>query len=92
MVEGFTLEDMSMVIELPDEMVRRLEPVAAARGETIEAAALEALDVSPLLIEPVVSVEVPRRRRLAFVGIGSSHGGISPRIDELLADGFGRDT
>ena len=81
-----------MVIELPDEMVRRLAPVAAARGETIEAAALEALDVSPLLIEPVVSVEVPRRRRLALAGIASSGGqGISPRIDQLLVDGFGRD-
>ena len=61
-----------MVIELPDEMVRRLEPVAVARGETIEEAALEALDVSPLLIEPVASVEVPHRRRLPFIGSGSS--------------------
>ena len=76
--------------------------VAAARSasfsmtllESIEAMALEALDVSPLLADiPVLSgpVEPPRRRRLAFVGIGASGTGTSHRIDELLADGFGRD-
>jgi hypothetical protein len=83
---------MSMVITLPDEMVRRIEAVAAARGETIEALALEALDVSPLLdATPQDGVERPRRRRLSFVGIGASDGGTSHRIDELLADGFGQD-
>jgi hypothetical protein len=84
---------MSMVITLPDEMVRRLESVAAARGETIEELALEALDVSPLLTDPTpVEGQARPRRRLALAGIGSSGGpGISDRIDELLAEGFGRD-
>jgi hypothetical protein len=33
----------------------------------------------------------PRRRHLGFIGIGASKHGISHQIDELLADGFGRD-
>ena len=81
-----------MVIVLPDEMVRRMEPVAAARGESIETLALEVLNASPLLTEPSEAVIAPRRRRLALAGIASSGGpGISAKIDELLADGFGRD-
>lgn len=31
------------------------------------------------------------RRRLAIVGVGASGSGIAHRIDEMLADGFGRD-
>ncbi len=34
---------------------------------------------------------VPRRRRLSFAGMGASKHGISNQVDELLADGFGRD-
>lgn len=30
-------------------------------------------------------------RSLAFVGAGASEHGITPQLDELLADGFGRD-
>ena len=103
-LRGFTLMGMSMVITLPDEAAERVTATAAARGVSAEMivvelvmdlptitgdqTALEELDPSPLLADNVRPV---RRRRLAFVGIGASTGGTSHRIDELLADGFGRD-
>ena len=45
---------MSMVITLTisDETARRIEAVAATRGETIEQVTAEALDSSPLLAGP----------------------------------------
>lgn len=83
---------MSMVIKLPDELARRIEAVAAARGENAEDVALEALGSSPMLAPESSAGAQPVRRRLALAGIGSTGGpGISTRIDELLADGFGRD-
>jgi plasmid stability protein len=77
---------MSMTVNVPDGVARRLEAAAAARGVTAEELAAE------VLADNVPDVdEAPRRRRLSFVGIGASKHGTSHRIDELLADGFGRD-
>ena len=60
-----------MTITVPDETARRIEAIAAARGETIEHVAVEALDASPVLAG-VPDVSPSRRRRLGFVGAGTS--------------------
>jgi hypothetical protein len=80
---GFTLGSMSMVmtITIPDETARRIEAVAAARGDTIEHVAVEALDTSPLLIEPVDSGEVDLLE--AFIGCGTSDGTRPTEIHEM---------
>jgi plasmid stability protein len=77
---------MSLIVNVPDEVARRLEAAAAARGVTVEEFAAEVLAENT----PAVG-EASRRRRLGFVGIGASEQGISHRVGELLADGFGRD-
>ncbi|MDJ0770489.1 MAG: hypothetical protein QNJ12_16975 [Ilumatobacter sp.] len=77
---------MSMTVNVPDDVARRLEAAAAARGVTVEELAAEVLTQNAPAVEAA-----PRRRRLGFVGIGASEHGISHRVDELLADGFGRD-
>ncbi|MEQ8716930.1 MAG: hypothetical protein RIE08_04900 [Acidimicrobiales bacterium] len=75
---------MSVTVELPVEALRRLEAEAARRGVSIDdviaefAAALPAEPNGP-------------RRNPAFVGVGASEYGITDRLDEVLADGFGRD-
>lgn len=75
-----------MTVNVPDGVARRLEAAAAARGVTVEELAAE------VLIEHVPDVAVaPRRRQLSFGGIGASKHGISHQVDDLLADGFGRD-
>lgn len=77
---------MSMTVNVPGEIARRLEAAAAARGVTAEELAAE------VLTENAPDVDAaPRRRKLSFAAIGASHHGISHRVDELLADGFGRD-
>ena len=60
---------MTMTITLPDNMARRIEAVAAARGETVQEFTVEALDASPLLADPVVD-EVDLLE--AFLGCGAS--------------------
>ena len=77
---------MSMTVNVPDDVARRLEAAAAARGVTVEELAAE------VLTDHVPDVEAaPRRRHLSFAAIGASKHGISHQVDELLADGFGRD-
>jgi len=77
---------MSMTLNVPDDVARRLEAAAAARGVSVDELATE------VLIDNVPEVaSTTERRHLAFVGIGSSEHGISDRIEELLDDGFGRD-
>jgi hypothetical protein len=65
---GFTIGGMSMVITLtiPDETARQIEAVAVTRGTTIEEVA------AATLIEHTPPVVLVRRRRLGFVGAGSS--------------------
>lgn len=77
---------MSMTVNVPDDVARRLEAAAAARGVTVEELAAE------VLTDNVPDIgAAPRRRHLSFAGIGASKHGISHQVDELLADGFGRD-
>ena len=72
---------MVMTITIPDETARRIEAVAAARGDTIEHVTVEALDASPLLIEPVESGEVDLLE--AFIGCGASDGTRPSDIHEM---------
>ncbi|MEK7423381.1 MAG: hypothetical protein AAB131_06005 [Actinomycetota bacterium] len=77
---------MSMTVNVPDEVARRLQAAAVARGVTVEELAAE------VLTDHVPDIAAaPLRRQLSFAGIGASKHGISHQVDELLADGFGRD-
>jgi hypothetical protein len=75
---------MSVTLDLPDDVVRRLTAEAERRGTQLAdlivdlAAHLPPSDESP-------------RRRLAFVAAGASESGITGRMDDLLAEGLGRD-
>lgn len=80
---------MTVTLHVPDELVRRLEADAAARGISVEELAVELL--SEHTTTPAEPQPATQRRRLALAGIGASGTGISHRIDELLADGFGRE-
>lgn len=77
--------DVLLNVNVPDEVRRRLGAAAAVRrGDGRGALAGE------LLAEHVPNIDVvPQRRHLALAGIGASKQGITSRIDELLADGFG---
>jgi hypothetical protein len=75
---------MSVTVDLPPETLRRLEAEAERRGLSID-------DVIAQLVAklPVGSGRTPRRP--AFVAIGASEHGITDRIDDTLAEGFGSD-
>ena len=77
---------MTMNVNVSDDVVRRLEAAALARGVTVEEFAAEVLTDNAPDVDAV-----PRRRHLSFAGIGASKHGISHQVDDLLADGFGRD-
>ncbi|MGH7749540.1 MAG: hypothetical protein ACREQ5_32955 [Candidatus Dormibacteria bacterium] len=69
---------MSLTVQVPDELARRLEAVAETRHLTAEQAALEAIEA-----------QLPARRRLSFSAIGTSgqtRGGA--HADELIAEHF----
>jgi hypothetical protein len=77
---------MSMTVNVPDDVARRLEAAAAACGVSVDEFA------TGVLIDHVPEVaSTTGRRHLAFVGIGASERGVSHRIEEFLDDGFGRD-
>ena len=71
--------------EHPDlhELVDQLSP---AQADAVRAVVLQL--VTPTSGQPE---HPPVGRSLAFVGAGASEHGITPHLDELLADGFGRD-
>ena len=76
---------MTLSIDLPEQALARLQAEASRRGISIDALIAELADHLP-----------PRRpetdrRSLPFLGAGASRHGITARVDELLADGFGRD-
>jgi hypothetical protein len=85
MSDGFTLRGMSMVITLrvPDETARRIEAVAAARGETIEELAREVFDSSPLLADDGADDGLPP---LSFIGLGEGRPDLAERHGEILAE------
>jgi hypothetical protein len=71
-------------ISVPDELARKLAAAAAERGTTADALATELLEGHVLEDSPTP------RRKPRLRGIGASDGGTSHRIDELLAEGFGK--
>jgi hypothetical protein len=72
-----------------EELATRLNAEAARRGVTPE----HLLDeIATQLPAPTPATEQPVKRRLAFAGIGASTSGLHARdIDQVLAEGFGRD-
>jgi hypothetical protein len=75
---------MSVTIDLPDEALRRLEAEATRRGVSIDVVIAEFAAGLP-------STPTGTRRKPAFVAVGASARGITDRLDEMLAEGFGRD-
>jgi hypothetical protein len=75
---------MSVTVELPADALRRLEAEAARRGISID-------DVIAELAANLPTGGSGHRHRPAFVAVGASERGITDRLDETLADGFGRD-
>ena len=75
---------MSVTLELSPEGVARLRAEADRRHLSIEAV------VEELAASLPAAVARSTRRRLSFVGLGSSTSGrTASEADELLADGFG---
>jgi hypothetical protein len=71
-----------LTLQLPEELARRVEAVAAARGQSPEQVALEAIEA-----------QVPPRRSLSFSSIGSSgQGDIARRHKEVIAEDFAAKT
>ena len=72
------LEDVTLVVHLPDELARRVEALAAEREQSPEQVALEAIEA-----------QVPARRSLSFSGAGSSgQADIARRHKEAVAEHF----
>jgi Ribbon-helix-helix protein, copG family len=72
------LEDVTLTVHLPEELARRVEALAAARGQSPEQVALEAIEA-----------QLPERRHLSFSGAGSSgQGDIARRHKEAVAEHF----
>jgi hypothetical protein len=77
---------MTMTVHLHGELAAALEAEAARRGQSPEQVAAD------LLAEGLPPGRKPRRRKLAFAGIGESSSGRSAvEADQMLAEGFGRD-
>lgn len=76
---------MTLSIDLPDEALARLRAEAVRRGASIDEVIAELAGQLPA--QPAEG----GRRRLAFAGAGAAARDITHRIDDLLADGFGRD-
>lgn len=76
---------MTVTLDLPDEAQARLQAEAARRGVSVDVLIAQIAATFP----PVTTTP---RRKLGFVGIGSSTSGRGARdADEILAKGFGRD-
>jgi hypothetical protein len=74
---------VSVTLDLPDDVLKRLTAEAERRGIAVS-------DVVADLAGTLPSVGSAVQRELAFVGAGASQAGITPRIDALLDEGFGR--
>ena len=79
---------MSVTVDLPAEVLARLEAEAARRGVSLDVVIAELADLLP---QP--GTGAGGHGRLAISGVGASGGGRgrAADADELLADGFGRD-
>lgn len=79
-----TLDGVSVTLDLPEDVLTRLRTEAERRGTTLD-------ELIAALADQFPTDATATRRPLAFVGAGASAGGITPRIEQLLAEGFGRD-
>jgi hypothetical protein len=76
---------MTLTVDLPEDVLARLEAEAARRGVSIDVIIAE-------LTRTLAAETLPSERTLSFIGIGSSNSGHYARdAGKLLADGFGRD-
>jgi hypothetical protein len=76
---------MSLTVHLPDELAAALEAEAAHRGQSADQVAADLLGAHLPLSGA--------RRRLAFAAVGSSSSGRNAAdADDMLAEGFGRDS
>lgn len=73
-----------MSVELPAEAAARLQAEADRRGVSVDAVIAELAEQLP----PEAHAESDQ---LPFLAVGASAHGSTPYIDQLLADGFGRD-
>jgi predicted transcriptional regulator len=76
-----TLDSVSLIVHLPEELSSRVEALAAARHQSPEQVAVEAIEA-----------QLPARRRLSFSGVGSSRpdsGDIGRRHREIIAEHCG---
>ena len=79
----FTVEIVSLIVHLPEELSRRVEAVAAERGLTAEQVAVEAIE------DRIGAREAPRRAP-SFIGIGASgtNEPIGRRHREIIREQF----
>jgi hypothetical protein len=78
------MNGVSVTVDLPGEVLARLRAEAARRGVSID-------EVVADLAGQLPGKAAAARRTPVFVGAGASGAGITPRIVQSLADGFGRD-
>ncbi len=71
-----------MTFTVPDEVARRLEAAAAARGVRVEDAVVEAL-TEWTDHHPAEPAELPE---LSFIGIGAGRPDLAERHHEILAE------
>ena len=76
---------MAMVmLSVSEQTAERLQVAAAARG-------VSPAEIVDELVAGLPDTRDPIRRRLALAGIGETTHGITSRIEEQLAEGFGHD-
>lgn len=77
-------------VHIPDDVAQRLAAAAAERGTSTEDVAAAVLTQhAPTATEAPVNDKTGHR--FAFIGIGSSgRSDLSERVEELLAEDFGR--
>ncbi len=75
---------MAVTVDLPDETLARLRAEATRRGIGLDELIAELAELLP-------GAATATRASLAVVDAGASVAGITPRMEQLLADGFGRD-
>lgn len=78
---------MTVKVELSDAVSARLSAEAARRGVGIDQVIANLAELLP----PGFDRSRSTTPKLAFIAAGASEMGITNRIDEILADGFGRD-
>ena len=81
---GFDACFVRITVELPEDVLIRLQSEATRRGVSIDVVITELATALP-------DDHVPVEQGPSFIGLGASSSGGSARdADELLADGFGR--